>query len=171
MYTNNEECLKTLLLLCVALCHKNITFLCIVYNSAFIHVYLLYVSDNSLYLSDFILCVETCYPSTTACWGEVTSKNVGRQKGWGLGEWVGGGGRGGEGRRGGGSGRRSDNVFFITFFYFTSLREQDEAYINSSRWSTLVGLELAYICMWVARSTTMLQTPTSDNVPSAMRIR
>ena len=37
--------------------------------------------------------------------------------------------------------------FILTFIYFTSLRGQDEAYINSSRWSTLVGLELAYICM------------------------
>ena len=50
--------------------------------------------------------------------------------------------------------------FFLTFIYFTSLREQDEAYTISSRWSKLVGLELAYIRMWVAHSTTVLQTQT-----------
>ena len=49
---------------------------------------------------------------------------------------------------------------FLTFIYFTSLREQDEAYINSSRWSMLVGLEPAYIRMWVTRSTTALRTAT-----------
>ena len=51
--------------------------------------------------------------------------------------------------------------FFLRFSYFTSLREQVKAYINSSRWSMLVGLEHAYICMWVARSTTVLRTPTT----------
>ena len=38
-------------------------------------------------------------------------------------------------------------IYFIIFFniiYFTSLREQNEAYINSSRWSMLVGLEPAH---------------------------
>ena len=45
-------------------------------------------------------------------------------------------------------------VFFYLFFYlitlsflFTSFREQDEAYINSLRWSALVGLEPAYTRM------------------------
>ena len=37
--------------------------------------------------------------------------------------------------------------FFLTFTYFTSLREQDEANINSSRWPTPVGLEPVYIRM------------------------
>ena len=37
--------------------------------------------------------------------------------------------------------------FFLTLIYFTSLREQDEAYINSSQWSALVGLESAYTRM------------------------
>ena len=37
--------------------------------------------------------------------------------------------------------------FFLRFSYFTSLGEQVKAYINSSRWSTLVGLEPAYIRM------------------------
>ena len=50
--------------------------------------------------------------------------------------------------------------FFLTFIYFTSLREQDEAYINPSWWSTLVGLKLAHIRMWVAWSTTVLHMPT-----------
>ena len=51
-------------------------------------------------------------------------------------------------------------LIFLTFIYSTSLREQDKAYINSSRWSKLVGLKPAYICMWVARSTTALQMVT-----------
>ena len=50
---------------------------------------------------------------------------------------------------------------FLTCIYFTLLREQDEAYINSSRWSTLVRFELTYIRMCVNGSTTVLQTPTS----------
>ena len=40
------------------------------------------------------------------------------------------------------------NFFFFTLsFIFTSFREQDEAYINSLRWSALVGLEPAYTRM------------------------
>ena len=40
------------------------------------------------------------------------------------------------------------NLFFFTLsFIFTSFREQDEAYINSLRWSALVGLEPAYTRM------------------------
>ena len=35
-------------------------------------------------------------------------------------------------------------IFFLLFIYFTSFREQDEAYMNSLRWSMLVGLEPAY---------------------------
>ena len=46
--------------------------------------------------------------------------------------------------------------FFFTFIYFTSLREQDEAYINCSWWSMLVGLEPEYIGMWVTCSATVL---------------
>ena len=47
--------------------------------------------------------------------------------------------------------------FFLTLsFIFTSFREQDEAYINSLRWSALVGLEPTYTRMKVARSTTVL---------------
>ena len=39
-------------------------------------------------------------------------------------------------------------IFFLTLsFIFTSFREQDEAYINSLRWSALVGLEPAYTRM------------------------
>ena len=37
--------------------------------------------------------------------------------------------------------------FFTLSFIFTSFREQDEAYINSLRWSALVGLEPAYTRM------------------------
>ena len=38
--------------------------------------------------------------------------------------------------------------FFLTLsFIVTSFREQDEAYINSLRWSALVGLEPAYTRM------------------------
>ena len=37
--------------------------------------------------------------------------------------------------------------FFTLSFLFTSFREQDEAYINSLRWSVLVGLEPAYTRM------------------------
>ena len=43
------------------------------------------------------------------------------------------------------------SIFSLTFIYFTSLRWQDEAYINFLRWSTLVGL---------AHSTTVLRTLT-----------
>ena len=50
--------------------------------------------------------------------------------------------------------------FFLLFIYFTSFREQDKAIINSLRWSAPMGLEPAYTHMWVARSTTVLQTPT-----------
>ena len=44
------------------------------------------------------------------------------------------------------------SVFFLFFFFtlsfiFTSFREQDEAYINSLRWSALVGLKPAYTRM------------------------
>ena len=45
------------------------------------------------------------------------------------------------------------NFFFFFFFFFTlsfiftSFREQDEACINSLRWSALVGLEPAYTRM------------------------
>ena len=49
--------------------------------------------------------------------------------------------------------------FFFRFIYSTSFREQDEAYMNSLRWSTLVGLEPAYTWMWVAHSTNVLWTP------------
>ena len=45
---------------------------------------------------------------------------------------------------------------FLSFIYFTSFGEKDKADINSLRWSVLVGLEPA----WVARSTTVLWTPT-----------
>ena len=38
-------------------------------------------------------------------------------------------------------------IFFTLSFIFTSFREQDEAYINSLRWSGLVGLEPAYTRM------------------------
>ena len=38
-------------------------------------------------------------------------------------------------------------LFILTFVYFTSLREQDKAYINPSRWSMLSGPEPAYIRM------------------------
>ena len=38
-------------------------------------------------------------------------------------------------------------IFFTLSFIFTSFREQDEAYINSLRWSALVGLEPAYTRM------------------------
>ena len=37
--------------------------------------------------------------------------------------------------------------FFTLSFIFTSFREQDEAYMNSLRWSALVGLEPAYTRM------------------------
>ena len=47
-------------------------------------------------------------------------------------------------------------LFLTQFIYVTSFREQDEAYINSLGWSTLVGLELAYTRMWVACSITPL---------------
>ena len=47
------------------------------------------------------------------------------------------------------------------FINFTSIREQDKAYINSSQWSMLMGLEPAYICMWVSRSTIVQWTPKS----------
>ena len=40
--------------------------------------------------------------------------------------------------------------------YSTMLREQDNACMNYSRWSTLVGLKPTYTHMWVARSTTVL---------------
>ena len=50
--------------------------------------------------------------------------------------------------------------FFETLMYFTWHREQDEAYINSLRWLTLVGLKPAYTRWWVARYTTVLRTPT-----------
>ena len=33
------------------------------------------------------------------------------------------------------------HVHFLTFIYFTLLGEQDEAYVNFSWWSTLMGLE------------------------------
>ena len=33
---------------------------------------------------------------------------------------------------------KEDLLFFLTFIYFTSFREQNEAYINSPRWSTLM---------------------------------
>ena len=45
---------------------------------------------------------------------------------------------------------------FLTFICFTSLREQDEAFIYSSWWLTLVGLDPAY----TSRSTTMLRMMT-----------
>ena len=48
---------------------------------------------------------------------------------------------------------------FLPFIYFTSLREQDKADINSLQWSAPVGLEPAYIHMWVACGSTVLQTP------------
>ena len=35
--------------------------------------------------------------------------------------------------------------FFFTLFLFTSFGEQDEAYINSLRWSALVGLEHPHV--------------------------
>ena len=50
--------------------------------------------------------------------------------------------------------------FFLSFIYFTSFGEKDKADINSLRWSAPVGLEPAYTRMWVARSTTVLRTPT-----------
>ena len=53
---------------------------------------------------------------------------------------------------------------FLSFIYFTSFRKQDRADINFLQWSTPVGLEPAYTCMWAARSTTVLQTPTDDHV-------
>ena len=62
---------------------------------------------------------------------------------------------------------RVSHFFFLTFNYFTLLREQDKAYINSSRWSMLVGLKLAYIHMWVARSTTVLQTPHDTSLSTS----
>ena len=52
-----------------------------------------------------------------------------------------------------------DHIFFF-FIYFTSFGEKDKADINSLRWSALVGLKPAYTHMWVARSTTVLWTPT-----------
>ena len=42
--------------------------------------------------------------------------------------------------------------------HFTLLRQQDEAYINSTRWSTAVELELAFICISVDHSTNVLRT-------------
>ena len=48
--------------------------------------------------------------------------------------------------------KSSLTLFFFssfTFIYFTSSREQEEAYMNSW-WSTLVGQGPVYICMWVA---------------------
>ena len=45
---------------------------------------------------------------------------------------------------------------FLIFTYVMSLIEQDEACINSSPWSTLMGLEPGYICLRVACSTTVL---------------
>ena len=50
--------------------------------------------------------------------------------------------------------------FFLAFVYFTALREQDKAYINSSRWSMLVGLGTCLHPHVSCRSTTVLQTPT-----------
>ena len=55
-------------------------------------------------------------------------------------------------------------ICFLTFIYFTSLREQDKVYIDSSRWSKLVGLELAYICVWAACSTTVLYRHRQGNL-------
>ena len=56
--------------------------------------------------------------------------------------------------------RLHSSLRFLTFIYFTSLREQNEACIISSQWEMLVGLELANISMRVTWSTTVLQTPT-----------
>ena len=50
--------------------------------------------------------------------------------------------------------------FFLSFIYFTSFGEKDKADMNSLWWSAPVGLEPAYTRMWVARSTTVLRTPT-----------
>ena len=50
--------------------------------------------------------------------------------------------------------------FFLPFIYFVTFREQDKADINSLRCSALVGFKPVYTHMWVARSTTVLQTPT-----------
>ena len=55
-------------------------------------------------------------------------------------------------------------IYLFIYFYFTSLAEQDEAYINSSQWLTLVGLEPVYISMWVTTSTTVLHTPFCYNI-------
>ena len=55
---------------------------------------------------------------------------------------------------------RCDISHSIGFIYFTSLGEQNKAFINSSRWSTLVGFEPASIRMRVISSTTVLGTPT-----------
>ena len=52
-------------------------------------------------------------------------------------------------------------ALFLIFIYLTLLREQDQAHINSLRWSTLVGLKPVYSRMWVARSTTVLLMPLS----------
>ena len=58
---------------------------------------------------------------------------------------------------------------FSPLIYFTSFREQNEAYINSSQWSTLVGLKPAYICMWIPLTTTVLRMPTTTT-PEAIYI-
>ena len=46
------------------------------------------------------------------------------------------------------------------------IHQQDEAYIKSTWCSTLVGLKPAYIRMWVACSTTVLQTLIQCNLCS-----
>ena len=46
----------------------------------------------------------------------------------------------------------------LHYSIFSSVREQDEACISSSWWLTLLGLEPAYISMWVTHSTTVLWT-------------
>ena len=47
-------------------------------------------------------------------------------------------------------------LFVFIFIYFTLLGEQDEAYINLSSLSMLVGLEPTSFCKWVTNSTTEL---------------
>ena len=64
-----------------------------------------------------------------------------------------------------------DKCFFFFFFFFlgggwgggfTSFREQqDEAYIGSLLWLTLVEFEPVFTRMQVTHSTTVLRTPTN----------
>ena len=49
-------------------------------------------------------------------------------------------------------------LFFFSIYFFTSFREQVEAYMYSLRWSAMVGLKPAHTCILVTHSTTVPRT-------------